>query len=49
MKLLPALSSRAMRKIRAEGPYAGKNKIALDATGQAVSKTEESDYLKALR
>jgi len=26
-KLLPKLSQRALRKIRAEGPYAGKNKI----------------------
>ena len=47
-KELPALSKRALRKIRPEGPYAGKNKVMLDAEGKATTKTE-SDYMTALR
>ena len=33
-KVLPDLSKRAMRKIREEGPYAGKNKIKFDGEGK---------------
>lgn len=47
-KELPSLSKRALRKIRPEGPYAGKNKLQFDAEGNASKKTE-SDYMKALR
>ena len=47
---LPSLSKKAMRKIKPEGPYAGKNIVKFDAQGNAVNKTEfDSDYLTALR
>ena len=32
-KQLPPLSKKAMRRIKEEGPYAGLNKIKLDAEG----------------
>ena len=40
-----------MRKILAEGPYAGKNKFKLDAEGNIVKKTQDSggDYMEDLR
>ena len=44
-KTLPELSKRALRKIRAEGPYAGKNKVKFDAGGKALKKTEGGDYM----
>mgnify|MGYP000946261806 CR=1 FL=1 len=49
-KALPKLSKKAMRKIKAEGPYAGKNKIRFDSSGNVIKKTEfDSDYMTALR
>ena len=30
---LPMLSKRSMRKIKKDGPYEGKNKVMLDASG----------------
>ena len=50
-KILPALSKRALRKIRPEGPYAGKNRVTFDAEGKAVKKTDDGtgDYMTALR
>ena len=39
-----------MRKIKVDGPYAGKNKTKFDSDGKAIKKTEfDSDYMQALR
>jgi hypothetical protein len=40
---LPALSKRKMRKIKEEGPYAGKNILVFDAEGKAVPKSSLSN------
>ena len=50
---LPALSKRKMRKIKEEGPYAGKNILVFDAEGKAVpksslSKSQTNQYFQAL-
>ena len=37
---LPSLSKRAMRKIKMEGQYEGKNAIIFDDEGKAISKSE---------
>ena len=49
-QILPPLSKKAIRKIRAEGPYGGKNIVRLDAEGKAIKKSEyDSSYLDTLR
>lgn len=49
-RALPKLSKKALRKIKPDGPYAGKNKVKLDSDGKALKQAEfDSDYLTALR
>lgn len=50
-KRLPSLSKRALRKIKPEGPYEGKNKTTFDGAGQmeAPKTAFESVYMKQLR
>ena len=45
------MSKRALRKIRPEGPYAGKNRVTFDADGKTVKKTDDGtgDYMSNLR
>ena len=47
---LPSLSKKALRKIKLEGPYGGKNITRLDGEGKPMKKTEyDSNYLHSLR
>ena len=48
-KVLPPLSKRALRKIKTDGPYAGKNIVHFDNEGKIIKKDPDSDYLAQLR
>lgn len=52
--VLPSLSKRKMRKIKEEGPYAGKNILVFDSQGKAVPKpsilnNDRTNYFESLR
>ena len=51
---LPTLSKRKLRKIKEDGPYAGKNVLVFDSTGKAqpkptVMKNSSQNYFESLR
>ena len=50
-KAMPALSKNALRKIRPEGPYQGKNKMVFDGEGAKVTPKSDFDsvYMNSIR
>jgi len=52
--LLPSLSKRKMRKIKENGPFAGKNVLVFDSQGKpqpksSVVKNDSKNYFESLR
>jgi hypothetical protein len=54
INLLPSLSKRKMRKIKEDGPFAGKNVLIFDSQGKpqpksTVVKNDSKNYFESLR